>query len=222
MSRFFRLYKCLQDDDIYLSAIERDATASAVCALKKSAAPSTAIRSNDSSDDENDTDDGTISGENDVEYAEFSLSVRTSPKEQIVNRNGNASTASDELNNMPRSQKPKRSTATMDAGQQPNNDFMIMPMASERNDISMPSNLPGSPIVKLFNCSCDDISLILICFQPFEIAIVHQSPQPAYWRHCLSRPNRTKPHHCWPKHFCPAAVHRLNPAQPNRCDRLNT
>lgn len=111
----------------------------------------TAIRSNDSSDDENDTDDGTISGENDVEYAEFSLSVRTSPKEQIVNRNGNASTAPDELNNMPRSQKPKRSTATMEAGQRPNDEFMIMPMASERNDISMPSNLPGSSIVKLFN-----------------------------------------------------------------------
>lgn len=131
---------CLQDDDIYLSAIERDATTSAVCALKKPTAPATLIRPNDSSDDENDTDDGTISGENDVEYAEFSLSVRTSPKEQIVNRNGNAS---DELNHLPRSQKLKRSTANMDSYQQPKNDFMIMPMSSERNDISMPSNLSG-------------------------------------------------------------------------------
>lgn len=33
--------------------------------------------------------DESISGENDVEYAEFSLSVRTSPKEQVQhNRNG--------------------------------------------------------------------------------------------------------------------------------------
>lgn len=144
---------CLQDDDIYLSAIERDATASAICALKKSAAPITAIRSNDSSDDENDTDDGTISGENDVEYAEFSLSVRTSPKEQIVNRNGNATTASDELNKLPRSQKSKRSTASMDTNQQPNSDFMIMPMSSERNDLTMPSNLPGEHSIAVQNTS---------------------------------------------------------------------
>lgn len=132
----------MQDDDIYLSAIERDATTSATCALKKTAAPVTAIRSNDSSDNENDTDDGTISGENDVEYAEFSLSVRTSPKEQIVNRNGNAT---DELNNLPRSQKSKRNTASMDSNQQTSGDFMIMQaMTSDRNDISMPSNLPGA------------------------------------------------------------------------------
>lgn len=129
----------LQDDDIFLSAIERDATASAICALRKSTAPMTAIRSNDSSDNENDTDDGTISGENDVEYAEFSLSVRTSPKEQIVNRNGNASTVCDE----PRSQTSKRSTASMDTNRQPNSDLMIMPLASERNGITMPSNLSG-------------------------------------------------------------------------------
>lgn len=137
-------YECFsQDDDIYLSAIERDATASAICALKKSTAPITTFRSNDSSDDENDTDDGTISGENDVEYAEFSLSVRTSPKEQILNQNRNATSGTEELNNMSRSQKTKRNTATMDLGQQSNGDFMIRPMPSERNEITMTSKLPS-------------------------------------------------------------------------------
>lgn len=38
---------------------------------------------NDSSEEDNELEDETISGENDVEYAEFSLSVRTSPKEHI-------------------------------------------------------------------------------------------------------------------------------------------
>lgn len=46
-------------------------------------------RINDSSEeDNNELGDETISGENDVEYAEFSMSVRTSPKEQVQNRNG--------------------------------------------------------------------------------------------------------------------------------------
>lgn len=46
--------------------------------------------------------DETISGENDVEYAEFSLSVRTSPKEQVHNRNGDgASGDSASLNGVP-------------------------------------------------------------------------------------------------------------------------
>lgn len=132
-----------QDDDVYLSAIERNATASAICALKKSAAPITAFRSH-SSDDENDTDDETISGENDVEYAEFSLSVRTSPKEQILNQNRNASSGAEVFNDMQRSQKTKRNTASLDSGQQSNGDFMIKPMPSERNEITMTSNLPGT------------------------------------------------------------------------------
>lgn len=38
---------------------------------------------NDSSEEDNELEEETISGENDVEYAEFSLSVRTSPKEHI-------------------------------------------------------------------------------------------------------------------------------------------
>lgn len=38
-----------------------------------------------SEEDNNELGDETISGENDVEYAEFSLSVRTSPKEQVQN-----------------------------------------------------------------------------------------------------------------------------------------
>lgn len=41
----------------------------------------------DSSEEDNELGDETISGENDVEYAEFSLSVRTSPKEQVQNNN---------------------------------------------------------------------------------------------------------------------------------------
>lgn len=44
----------------------------------------------DSSEEDNELGDETISGENDVEYAEFSLSVRTSPKEQMQNNNAGA------------------------------------------------------------------------------------------------------------------------------------
>lgn len=38
-----------------------------------------------SSEEDNELGEETISGENDVEYAEFSLSLQTSPKEQISN-----------------------------------------------------------------------------------------------------------------------------------------
>lgn len=206
----------LQDEDIYLSAIERDATASAVCTLKQSTGPISTARSNDSSDDENDTDEGTISGENDVEYAEFSLSVRTSPKEQIVNRNTNAS---DELNNLPRSHKSKRSTASIDAYQQPSANYMIMPMARERSEIAMPSNLPGKMLRLISNQSNE--SATNVCFQLHEIAIVRQWHRLAFWKHCSSHPNQTPTHRCWLKHFCPAAVHHPNPARRNRFGRLS-
>lgn len=49
---------------------------------------------NESSEEDNELGEETISGENDVEYAEFSLSLRTSPKEQISNNNRAATTES--------------------------------------------------------------------------------------------------------------------------------
>lgn len=52
----------------------------------------------DGSEEDNELGDETISGENDVEYAEFSLSVRTSPKEQVQNRNGGACSSSSSSN----------------------------------------------------------------------------------------------------------------------------
>lgn len=40
----------------------------------------------------------TISGENDVEYAEFSLSLRTSPKEQVQNNARENSNLNSDMN----------------------------------------------------------------------------------------------------------------------------
>lgn len=50
---------------------------------------------NESSEEDNELGEETISGENDVEYAEFSLSLRTSPKEQISNKNKGGADAND-------------------------------------------------------------------------------------------------------------------------------
>lgn len=52
----------------------------------------TANKVNESSEEDNELGEETISGENDVEYAEFSLSLRTSPKEQISNNTRAATT----------------------------------------------------------------------------------------------------------------------------------
>lgn len=53
--------------------------------LQKPAAITLVSQKNESSEEDNELGEETISGENDVEYAEFSLNLRTSPKEQIKN-----------------------------------------------------------------------------------------------------------------------------------------
>lgn len=76
----------------------------------------------DSSEEDNELGEETISGENDVEYAEFSLSLRTSPKEQVQN---NASE---------RGVGP--SSSNCGVGLNEFDDFMSLP-------ISAPTNTPG-------------------------------------------------------------------------------
>lgn len=51
--------------------------------MQRTAQNRTLNKINDSSEEDNELGEETISGENDVEYAEFSLSLRTSPKEQL-------------------------------------------------------------------------------------------------------------------------------------------
>lgn len=53
---------------------------------------------NVSSEEDNELGEETISGENDVEYAEFSLSLRTSPMERISNANKPPTGPSEEIN----------------------------------------------------------------------------------------------------------------------------
>lgn len=73
----------------------------------------------DSSEEDNELGDETISGENDVEYAEFSLSVRTSPKEQIQQNN-----ASENVNNT--NGAAETSTAALNGF----DDFMALPITA--------------------------------------------------------------------------------------------
>lgn len=83
----------------------------------------------DSSEEDNELGDDMMSGENaenDVEYAEFSLSVRTSPKEQIQNgsiesnsSNGIESTASNGFD-----------------------DFMSLPISSQSSNLASVYKLP--------------------------------------------------------------------------------
>lgn len=67
--------------------------AAAVVTLKNAANP---LCESNSSGDENDIDEETISGENDVEYAEFSMSLQMSPKDdtKTTNADKEASTVS--------------------------------------------------------------------------------------------------------------------------------
>lgn len=71
--------------------------------------------------------DETISGENDVEYAEFSLSVRTSPKEHIHNN----SIESNSSNGM-----AECSTAPNAASVNGFDDFMALPISSQPSNLS--------------------------------------------------------------------------------------
>lgn len=80
--------------------------------------------------------DETISGENDVEYAEFSLSVRTSPKEQIHNNSieSNSSNGMVECSTDPNAAN----------GVNGFDDFMALPISSQ------PSNLSSMCIIYIW------------------------------------------------------------------------
>lgn len=82
-------------------------------------------KAQDSSEEDNELGDETISGENDVEYAEFSLSVRTSPKEQIQN-NSIESNGSNGI----------ESTAPNTASLNEFDDFMAMPISSQQKNVT--------------------------------------------------------------------------------------
>lgn len=77
---------------------------------------------NDSSEEDNEVEEETMSGENDVEYAEFSLSVRTSPKEHIQD-NSIDSASSNGI----------ESAATNINGL---DDFMVLPISTLPSNIS--------------------------------------------------------------------------------------
>lgn len=68
---------------------------------------SSSSQKNESSEEDNELGEETISGENDVEYAEFSLNLRTSPKEQIKNvtlakeSTSNATNGIDDFSSLP-------------------------------------------------------------------------------------------------------------------------
>lgn len=106
---------------------------------------------NDSSDEDNDLDEGTISGENDVEYAEFSLSLRTSPKEQIngvsvadTSTSLTTATITTGTENSSRSQlfdgNKNESLETI----RNNDDFMILSLSALPNDnVPLSSNASG-------------------------------------------------------------------------------
>lgn len=83
--------------------------------MQKNASTSQCIpnKANESSEEDNELGEETISGENDVEYAEFSLSVRTSPKEQI-----------NSINNA------TESTTTVAESTNAFDDFMVLPITS--------------------------------------------------------------------------------------------
>lgn len=78
--------------------------------------------SSDTSEEDNELGDETISGENDVEYAEFSLSVQTSPKEQIHNSN-----SIENCNNA-------------NGGESAFDDFMDLPISAHTSNVSSKCN----------------------------------------------------------------------------------
>lgn len=75
----------------------------------------------DSSEEDNELEE-TISGENDVEYAEFSLSVRTSPKEHIQDNSIDSASSSG-----------IESAATNMNGL---DDFMVLPISTLSSNVS--------------------------------------------------------------------------------------
>lgn len=75
----------------------------------------------DSSEEDNELGDETISGENDVEYAEFSLSVRTSPKEQIQNN---------PIENVANANGTSEASVAAIASMNGFDDFMALPIAA--------------------------------------------------------------------------------------------
>lgn len=77
---------------------------------------------NDSSEEDNEVEEETISGENDVEYAEFSLSVRTSPKEHIQDNSMDSASSSG-----------IESAATNMKGL---DDFMVLPTSTLSSNVS--------------------------------------------------------------------------------------
>lgn len=84
--------------------------------------------------------DETISGENDVEYAEFSLSVRTSPKEQVQNNNcGGAGSSSSSsgggggLESASLNGVPTMAAANCAVNLNEFDDFMSLPISATAN-----------------------------------------------------------------------------------------
>lgn len=86
-------------------------------------------KANESSEEDNELGEETISGENDVEYAEFSLSVRTSPKEQI------------------KSNKNVDSTGAVADSTDAFDDFMVLPITSNLSSKIQTFNSILNPIL---------------------------------------------------------------------------
>lgn len=123
----------------------------------------------DSSEEDNELGDETISGENDVEYAEFSLSVRTSPKEQVQNHNGGACTRSNGNGGSGLESASLTGMPTLAANCAVNinefDDFMSLPISTPANVSSnshplMPVDFPHSSfLVLIFNFDIFVLSL---------------------------------------------------------------
>lgn len=75
--KYLFLFDCQDEDTTYLNNDRRGATA----ILTNLDTVENRLEESNSSIDENDVDEETISGENDVEYAEFSMSLQMSPKD---------------------------------------------------------------------------------------------------------------------------------------------
>lgn len=97
--------------------------------MQRNSQPRLLNKINDSSEEDNELGGETISGENDVEYAEFSLSLRTSPKEQMQ---GNAS-ESNSLND-------QKIVANCGMNMNEFDDFMSLPISSPSNVSSKQSS----------------------------------------------------------------------------------
>lgn len=126
-----------------------------------------------SSDDENDIEDETMSGENDVEYAEFSMSLFIPPKEQQLNKSTSEILASKRLqktNNKTQSGNINGGlcnpvTSTID------DDLMILSLNSIQNTGANSNHNSIPPSISCMFTQCK-ISLkqtkILFHFYPFS------------------------------------------------------